>query len=237
MATTTIAVDLVDGRHRVRTRYGQLRAQRLHGPPQLARVALVGQTALLLGGDEVELEVSLGPGTTLELTEVAGTIAYHGRGRPARWTTRIAIAADARLIWAGEPFVVADGAEVTRTTSVDLAETATAVIRETVVLGRSREQGGRLRSRTAVRRDGRPVMIEDLVLDPADREAPGLLGDARVIDSLLRLGGPAERDPASPGTVRCALAEPGCTLTRFLGREVAASPLGAPRARAAMLSG
>ena len=93
------------------------------------------------------------------------------------------------MVWAGEPFVVADGADVTRTTTVELAETATALIRETLVLGRSSELGGRLRSRTAVRRESRPIMVEDLVLTPDDRVAPGLLGDARVIDSLLRLGG------------------------------------------------
>ena len=35
---------------------------RLHGPPEMCRVALVATTALLLGGDQVELDVRVGPG-------------------------------------------------------------------------------------------------------------------------------------------------------------------------------
>ena len=67
-------------------RDGLLRAQRLHGPAgPVPGSALVGQTALLLGGDAVELDVRVGPGARLELCDVAGTVAYDGRGRSARW--------------------------------------------------------------------------------------------------------------------------------------------------------
>ena len=243
MTATSLAVELADGWHQVRMRNGLLRAQRLHGPPDLARVALVGQTALLLGGDAVDLDVTVGAGATLELSEVAGTVAYDGRGRSARWTTTIRLEAGARLVWAGEPLVVADGADVTRTTTVDLAGDATAVIRETCVLGRTGERGGRLRSTSHVTRAGLPVLYEDLVLDPADRGEPGLLGDVRVLDSLLCLGTGGSRQAAGPGAVEFALVEPGSTLTRFLGRELADSPLThpaarlQPRHRAAMLQG
>ncbi len=239
MVTTSLAVDCVDGRHRVRMRHGLLRGQRLHGPPELARVALVGQTALLLGGDEVELQIAVGPGATLELSEVAATVAYDGRGAAAGWTTTIRLEAGARLVWAGEPFVIADGADVTRRTSVELADDATVVLRETLVLGRSAERGGRLRTTSLVRRAGRPVLHEELWLDPADRGRPGLLGDVRVLDSLLVLGcDPAESEQETAvGAVRFRLVDPRDTLTRFLGREVAESPLRRPRARPAMLLG
>ena len=53
MTTTRLSVEVRDGRHQVRSTAGLLRAQRLHASPDRARVALVGQTALLLGGDEV----------------------------------------------------------------------------------------------------------------------------------------------------------------------------------------
>ena len=46
-----------------------LRAQRLHGPADRVRVALVGQTALLLGGDRVGLDIEVGPGAVLELSD------------------------------------------------------------------------------------------------------------------------------------------------------------------------
>jgi len=211
-------------------RHGLLRAQRLHGPPDRARVALVGQTALLLGGDEVELRIEVGHGAVLELSEVAGTVAYDGRGHPATWTTSITLDSGARLNWAGEPLVVADGADVTRRTSIDLAEDASATLRETIVLGRSSEVGGALLSRMRVQREGRPILIEDLLLDPRGRFGPGLLGRHRVIDSLLVFG--AAPPDVGAGAVRFELAEPDSTLTRYLGSDLAESPLARPPAQA-----
>lgn len=240
MTATTIAVDLADGHHRVRTRHGLLRCQRLHGPQDAARLALVGQTALLIGGDDMELHITLGPGATVELTEVAGTVAYDGRGQPARWTTRIRLETGARLVWAGEPLVISDGADVSRSTAVELAAGAVAVVRETLVLGRVGERGGWLRSTTKITRNGRPVLLEDLVLDPAGRAEPGLLGDVRVVDSVLRLGtGPGDPLPRSDSAAAStfALVEPGSTLTRFLGRELADSPLIQPSVRDLLVDG
>ena len=230
MSATRLVVDVVDGRHRVWMRHGLLRAQRLHGPPDRARVALVGQTALLLGGDEVELQIEVGAGAVLELSEVAGTVAYDGRGRPAVWATSITLGRGAQLTWAGEPLVVADGADVTRCTSIGLADGASATLRETVVLGRSGEVGGALRSRVRVHREGRPILFEDLQLDPRDRFGPGLLGRHRVVDSLLALG--AEPPDIGDGAVRFELVEPCSTLTRYLGSDLAESPLARPPAQA-----
>lgn len=236
MSTTTVAVDQVDGHPRVRMRHGLLRAQRLHGRPEVARVALVGQTALLLGGDVVELEITVGPGAVLELSEVAATVAYDGRGRAAQWRTTVGLATGAHLTWSSEPLVIADGADVTRSTVIDLAHDATAAIRETIILGRAGERGGRLRSGTRISRADRPLLVEDLVLDPVDRAGPGLLGDRRVIDSLLLLGTGGPEGPAPAATAQFRLLEPGSTLTRFLGFEAADSPLPGPRtARAGML--
>ena len=196
---------------------------RLSGPPETCRLALVATTALLLGGDQVELEVCLGPGVRLELMDIAGTVAYHGRGRAATWSTRIELADGARLVYAGQPFVVADGAEVTRSLSVDAAAGATALIRETLILGRAGETGGWARERLEVRRAGAELLVEDQLLDPQARRRPGLLGDHRVVDTLLALG--VDPGPAAAAAVRCALLEPGSSLTRFLGHSFADSPL------------
>ena len=116
-------------------------------------------------------------------------MAYHGRGRPAAWHTTLTLADGARLRYRGEPFVIADGADVRRTLVVELAGSARCVLRETVVLGRADETGGRLLSRTDVRREQRPIWLEELDLDPNGiRNLPGVLGRHRVIDSLVSLG-------------------------------------------------
>jgi len=187
----------------------------------------VATTALLLGGDAVEVSVELGHGARLELGEVAGTVAYAGRGASATWRLRILLAADAQLVLRGEPFVVADGAKVTRSLDLDLAPGASAVLRDTLILGRSGEIGGALRNSTTVRRDGREVLVEDQDLDPTRRGRPGVLGGVRVVDTLLGFG--IEPGPALLGADRFVLAEPGSTLTRFLGTSLAASPLTQPQ--------
>lgn len=187
------------------------------------RIGLLATTALLLGGDVVELDVRVGPGARLDLFDVAGTVAYHGRGEPSGWHVRVEVAEGAALTYAGEPFVVGDGADVTRTLRVDLAAGASVVVRDTVVLGRTGQRGGRLRSLTTVRRDGRPILLEDQRLDPDGlRHAPGLLGPHRVLDTVVWLG---TAPPGPTGATTYGLVDGAGTLARWLGTSLADSPL------------
>lgn len=238
MTTTAVAgrsvveVTRVAGRLRTRLRSGLLRPQQLHGPGDRCRVGLLATTALLLGGDAVELEVHVGAGVTLELADVAGTMAYDGRGRPARWDVSIRVADGGRLWWSGEPFVVADGADVSRRLDLHLALGAAALVRETLVLGRAGQLGGVLRNQTSVQVDGRPVLVEDQVLDASgQRLLPGMLGQLRVVDTVLAAGlawsAPPD-DRRSGWTTTCRLPADGARLTRHLGHELACSPLHAP---------
>ena len=184
-----------------------------------ARIALVGTTALLLAGDHVRIGIDVGPGCHLEMVDTAGTVAYDGRGGTSSWTVDITVADGASLIWKAEPFVVADGADVVRTTRVGLAATGTALLRETLVLGRSGERGGALWSSTRVAHAGRPLLAEDLDLtDPVRRHRVGLLGSHRIVDTVSLLG---RRPPASatPDVRVFPLAGEGA-VGRHLGREV-----------------
>ncbi|MGI3782544.1 MAG: urease accessory protein UreD [Janthinobacterium lividum] len=220
---TSIAVDLVGGRHVTRLTQGLLRPQVVGSAADRCRIGLLATTALLLGGDVVELDVRVGPGARLDLVDVAGTVVYHGRGEPSAWHVRLEVAAGAALTYAGAPFVVGDGADVTRTLDVDLAPDASAVVRDTVVLGRSGQIGGRLRSLTSVHVGGRPVLLEDQRLDPDRlRRAPGMLGAHRVLDTVLWLGS-VRPEPTTATTY--ALVDEAGTLTRWLGSSLAESPL------------
>jgi len=230
---SVVEVTRVAGRLRSRLRSGLLRPQRLHGPEDRCRVGLLATTALLLGGDAVELQIHVGPGAALELTDVAGTVAYDGRGRPASWDVRVRVAEGGRLWWSGEPFVVADGADVTRQLTLDLDESGRALLRETLVLGRAGQLGGRLRNRTSVRVAGQPALVEDSVLDPVGyRLLPGMLGGLRVVDTVLALGLPWVPPPAGRsgegGTTTSRLPGGAGELTRYLGQELASSPLHIP---------
>jgi len=218
---TEIAVDQHDGRYRTRLVGGVLRAQVVASGPSVCRIGLLASTALLLGGDTVDLEVVVGPGARLELFDVAATVAYHGRGRAAHWRMRVEVGPGASLRYAGQPLIVADGADVRRTTDLTVAPDARLLLREILVLGRAGEPGGALTMSTALRAGGREVWLEEhhLPIGP-DRHRPGLLGPHRVVDTVLARGWSF---PAV--ATQFELTDGSGTVTRFLGSEVAASPL------------
>lgn len=184
---TGIEVRTEEGRARCVLRPGLLSPRLLGSSPAGARVALVATRALLLAGDCVRIDVHVGAGATLEVVETSGTVAYDARGGDAGWDVTIRVDAGGTLVWAGLPFVVAAGARVARRTTVDLAPGAVLLLRETLVLGRSGELGGDLTVRTRCTLGSRPALAEDLRLD-VTRTAPGVLADARVLDSVLCLG-------------------------------------------------
>jgi urease accessory protein len=153
-----------------------------------ARVALVATGALLLGGDHVMIDVHVGAGARLEVVETAGTVAFDAGGTESSWSVRVTLGPGARVVWESLPFVVADGADVTRTTDVTLGEGARALLRETLVLGRTGERGGPVRTRTRATAAGAALLAEALDLLPAARTMPGIIGQARVLDTVLALG-------------------------------------------------
>jgi urease accessory protein len=169
-------------------RGGALEARRIDAPNGRVRIALVSTVALLLAGDDVCVEVVVGAGVDLEIVEIAGTVAHDMRGGSARWTVDVRVEDDGFLAWSGLPFVVADGADVSRSTAIALAPGSRAVIRETYVFGRTGEKGGDLRAATVAALDGRPLLVEDLDLRRERRTERAVLGGARCLDSVTVLG-------------------------------------------------
>jgi urease accessory protein len=192
---TRLVVEAEPGRRpRVRTEtHGDparpaLRPMLAGSGPDRARVCLVPDGALLLAGDAVALDVQVGPGVRLDLVEPGGTVAYDMSGASARWDVRIDVAAGATLTWAGEPFVLAAGASVERSTSVRLGGGARLVLRETLVLGRHQERRGTIVQRWhATGPDDEELLVEDLYLDDTAHR-PGILGAERVLTTVVALG-------------------------------------------------
>ncbi len=193
-AGTRLVVDSAAGRPRVRsetTRDPQrpgLRPMLVASGDGYARICLMPDGALLLAGDAIRLEVTVGPDVHVELVEPAGTVAYDMRGGQATWDVTLVVGDRSTLVWAGEPFVVAAGARVSRSTQVRLGAGARLAVRETLVLGRYRERAGLLRQEwTARGSDGDDLLVEELVLDEAAHR-PGILGGGRVLGSVVALG-------------------------------------------------
>jgi len=93
-----------------------------------------------------------------------------------------------------------------------------------VVFGRSGEEGGRLRNRTCLRVSGEPVLLEDQSLDGLTRILPGILGDHRVIDTVIMLG-QFQVPQAAPNSASFSLLGGHGTLVRHLGHQAADSPI------------
>ncbi|QVQ51966.1 urease accessory protein UreD [Spiractinospora alimapuensis] len=214
---TSIVVESVGGRARAAVLEGgaHLRPRLVELDGTHARIALVAVCATLLAGDHIRLTIAVGPGVTLELLEPSGTVAYDARGGRASWHTSVRLAENAGLLWRGAPFVVADGADVSRHTALDLHSGARALVAETVVLGRSGEQGGALRTSTHARYGGRDLLVEDVDLrHPATRADPGMLADARVLATTTLVGA----EETTPRSHETRLPGPGA-LARALTRE------------------
>lgn len=218
MIPTRIAVIQGDPRARVDLAVGALAPRLISRDAARAHIALAAAGMILLGGDDVHVDVSVGAGCLLEIEDVGGTIAYRADGRRSSWTMEVHVAEGATLLWRGLPFVATDGADVERRTTLHLATGATAVIRETLVLGRHGESGGRLASSFVAGDADGPLLVEQLDLDGLAPE-PGVLGAHRVLDSVIALG---FEPPTVPGDL--VLEHPGA-IARHFGAETHTSRL------------
>ena len=187
---------------------GELRlpVQRSQAPLVLRRTAdavyLVSGAAGPLGGDQLELVIEVRAGARLRLRTVAAAVALPGRyGQESRLTVTATVGPGARLEYLPEPLVAADAARHRTEISVRLAEDATLLLRDEVLLGRHGERGGACRTRLAVDRDGatgrRPLLRHELEVDGADPAAggPAVLAGHRAAGTLLAVE-PDEADEA-----------------------------------------
>lgn len=169
-----------------------------------------------LSGDHDRVRIVVGAHATLVVRPIAATLALPGAAR-TRLELEIDVGPGARLVLEDPPLIVAAGADVERSTTVTLAAGAIAALRDTVVLGRAGEAGGRLVSTLRVTDDEGVVLHDALRLEPAswrhDAHVALAPGD-RVAGTLCLLGADAHDEP------RYALARGGA-LRRAAARGLA----------------
>jgi len=189
-------------------------------------VHLVGSAGGPLGGDHVELSVTVRTGARLRLGSVAATVALPGRSGsgPSRFVLRAEVHEGATLELKPEPTVAARGCDHVIDAHLALASDAALVLREELVTGRTGEHpGGRLRSALRVERDGVPVIDQELALGP-EADGPATMAGARAVGTLLMVV-PAESPTLTreanqmlgPLAALVALEPPGCWLATVLG--------------------
>jgi urease accessory protein len=121
------------------------------------------------GGDRFDIEIAAYEGTSLTLTTAAAEKVYRATGKPAELSISLKAAADARLAWLPQETILFDRARIARRIDIDLAESASFLLCEIVVFGRSAMgetvNHGEFVDRWRMRRGGKLVFAENLRLD------------------------------------------------------------------------
>ncbi|HWD02310.1 MAG TPA: urease accessory protein UreD [Amycolatopsis sp.] len=185
-----------------------------------AVVHLVSSATAPLGGDELLLDVRVGPGAVLRLSGVAATLALPGPGGgPSSSTVDVEVACGGSLTYLPEPTVVTARAEHTAVLRVSVGENSRFRTREVLVLGRAGERPGRLTSTMHVHRDDNPLLRQTQVIgDPTLDAGLAALAGKRVLATELVVGGP-QRPPASGEWWARTCPAPGVTLTTSLAAD------------------
>jgi urease accessory protein len=181
---------------------------------------LVGSGASPVGEDHIRVRVDVGPGVAVAVRSVAATVVYAARGGGTRWDTDLHIAAGATVDWRPEPVILTERARHVATTTVHAATGADVRLDEVLVLGRTDEATGALRSTLAVRVDDAPVLLTSIDTSLPGWSGPAGVAGAPVVAHRLRLG-PDPAPVAASGSPRAATVlrpAPGCRLA------VAAAP-------------
>jgi urease accessory protein len=143
---------------------------RCPGRPAPELEAMIVNTAGgMAGGDELALDVAVGPGARLVVTGAAAEKVYRALDCETTIRAKLDVAAGGELAWLPQETILFDRARLRRTIEVDLAADARLLLAEAVIFGRSgmgeTVAQGCLLDRWRVRRGGRLIHAETLRLD------------------------------------------------------------------------
>jgi urease accessory protein len=123
----------------------------------------------IAGGDRFDIDIAAGEGSRLTLTTAAAEKVYRAQGPAAQLNIALKAEAGAHLAWLPQETILFDRARILRRIDIDLAETASLLLCEIVVFGRSamgeRMLHGEFVDRWRLRRGGRLLFAETLRLD------------------------------------------------------------------------
>jgi urease accessory protein len=121
------------------------------------------------GGDSFDIDIAAGERSRLTLTTAAAEKVYRAPGAAAQLNIALKVAAGAHLGWLPQETILFDRARVHRRFDIELDETASLLLCEIVVFGRTamgeRMEQGEFVDRWRLRRRGRLVFAETVRLD------------------------------------------------------------------------
>ena len=179
------------------------------------RITLLRSQAGPLAGDHDRVEIVVRSGT-LEIEPIAATVALPG---PERTLLELDVTVEdgARLVLADAPLVVAEGADVLRTTTIRLGVGATATVRDLVILGRAGEGPGRLESLLRVEGPDGVILHDALRIEPGEDDVYVALAPGhRALGTICEFGVPGNLE--GPGSLWRASAASAADVVAQLAR-------------------
>lgn len=123
----------------------------------------------MAGGDHFAIGIEAGKGSRLTLTTAAAEKVYRAPGAPAVLDISLKAAAGAHLSWLPQETILFDKARISRRIDIDLAETASLLLCEIVVFGRTAMgetmSKGAFVDRWRLKRGGKLVFAETVRLE------------------------------------------------------------------------
>ncbi|CCD86806.1 putative urease accessory protein UreD [Bradyrhizobium sp. ORS 285] len=137
----------------------------------------------IAGGDRFAIEVAAGEGSRVTLSSAAAEKVYRAPGRPAELDIALKAEAGGHISWLPQETILFDRARIHRRIDIDLADTASLLLCEIVVFGRTamgeRMREGEFVDRWRLRRGGKLVFAETVRLD-------GDIGDKLVQPAIAK---------------------------------------------------
>ena len=196
----------------------------LHPGHDGPEVVLLNTSGGLTGGDRLCYRVDLAAGCHATATTQTAERAYRSAGAAAQVDVQHRVGKGAHLDWLPQETILYEGSHLVRETVIELAEGASCLMLESVILGRAAM--GETVTRTTLRdtrritRAGRPVLVEPLYLGTEALTAgSAILNGARAFATLALVASAAED---AVDRVRAMLTEDGVTggASGFDGRLV-----------------
>lgn len=198
--------------------------RRLDRDDRAAELVFLNTSGGLTGGDRLDYAIETGAGCRVLATTQTAERAYASNSGPAQVDVMLAAGPDGRIDWLPQETILFDRSHLHRTTRIELSGNATALLLETVILGRLSmgESISNLdfRDSRTISRDGRPVYCETFCLGPDSlgrRQNSAILGGANAFSTLVLVA--VDASAAAP-VLAPLLDEPGVegAVSGFDGR-------------------